>query len=108
MMLAVLGDAVDDRSVGAGVQEDPLVFVSDVVHRKRTVPSELPRHRLEDKGETSETPQSVRSGAATPGAPGTSYSEAAKQLCRKGNYLVCVFGPCTPRRVQDKETKFPW
>lgn len=59
-MLSVLVNVVDDRGVGVGVQEHPLLLVSDVVHRERTVPSELPSHGLEDKGKTSKTLQCVQ------------------------------------------------
>lgn len=59
-MLTVPENVVDDRGVGAGVQEHPLLFVLDVVHGEGAVPSELPSHGLEDKGKTSKKLQCVQ------------------------------------------------
>lgn len=59
-MLTVPENVVDDRGVGAGIQEHPLLFVLDVIHGEGAVPSELPSHGLEDKGKTSKKLQCVQ------------------------------------------------
>ena len=55
MVLVILEDIVDDRSVSTGIQKNSLVFVLNVVNRKGTVPSERPGHGLEDKGKSGKT-----------------------------------------------------
>lgn len=40
VVLTVPEDVVDDCGVGAGIQKDLLVLVSNIVNRKRTVPAE--------------------------------------------------------------------
>lgn len=40
MVLTILENVVDDCSMGTGIQKNSLVGVSNIVNRKRTVPSE--------------------------------------------------------------------
>lgn len=40
MVLTVLENVVNDRSMRTGIQKNSLVGVSNIVNRKRTVPSE--------------------------------------------------------------------
>lgn len=72
MVLIILENVVDDRSVTADIQKNSLLFVSNIVNRKRTVPAERPSQGLEDKGKTSRTlrvpsPDTRRPGAVSGG-----------------------------------------
>lgn len=55
MVLIIIENVVDDRGVSADIQKNSLVFISNIVNRKRTVPAERPCQGLEDKDKTSKT-----------------------------------------------------